>query len=203
MICANRFLSSPRLRAQTIRRTGRRLLVCTITSRLLATGYYPRCPARRPRLTLVHRRRCHRWARRHHVWVICYRVWDIHDTVSSLTNQDTSCITQMGELSCAGGRVRGTLMSMCMEQMVLPICHRKGWISLWQQKWAGGAGEHHGPPSVDTCAATKSSTLGKSQLPEQLCPGSRQYFPKQPKPLKISWRIRMWKSWIGHPKVRM
>ena len=38
------------------------------------------------------------------------------DTASSLTSQVSSCITQMDELGCLGGRIWGTLLSVCREQ---------------------------------------------------------------------------------------
>ena len=65
MMRFNRFLSSPRLRAELIRRTGRRMSVRTITRRLLEAGYHSRRPTRSPRLTIDHRRRRRQWARRH------------------------------------------------------------------------------------------------------------------------------------------
>ena len=37
------------------------------------------------------------------------------DNMSSLTSQDSSCLTEMDDLGCAGGRVRGTLMSVCRQ----------------------------------------------------------------------------------------
>ena len=49
-----------------------------------------------------------------------------------------------------------------------------GWIWQWWQKWAGCAGWHHEPASLQTCVATKSLTMDKSHLPEQLCPGPRK-----------------------------
>ena len=70
MVRTNRFISTPRLRMQMIRRFGRRMSVRTIQRRLLAAGYWSRRPARCPRLTLEHRRRRRRreWGRRHRVW---------------------------------------------------------------------------------------------------------------------------------------
>ena len=64
MLRTNRFISVPRLRMQMIRRFGRRM---SIRRRLLAARYWSRRPARCPRLTLEHRRRCHEWGRRHRV----------------------------------------------------------------------------------------------------------------------------------------
>ena len=64
----NRFISAPRLRMQMIRRFGRQMSVGTIRRWVLGTGYWSRRPARFPRLTLEHRRRCRGWGRRHIVW---------------------------------------------------------------------------------------------------------------------------------------
>ena len=36
-------------------------------------------------------------------------------TVSSLTSRDSSCIMQMNEFGCVGGRVRGTSISVCSD----------------------------------------------------------------------------------------
>ena len=68
MMRAYGFVSSPRLRAQRIRRTGRHLSVRFISRRLFNVGYYSRGPARCPWLTLVHRRRRCQWTKRHRVW---------------------------------------------------------------------------------------------------------------------------------------
>ena len=54
-MCANRFLLSPRLREQLLRRTTLRLSVCTITRHLLAAGYHSHRWGRCRRLTLVNR----------------------------------------------------------------------------------------------------------------------------------------------------
>ena len=62
-----------RLRMQMIRQVGRLMSVRTIQRRLLAAGYWLRCPAICPRLTLEHRRRRHEWERRHRVWEL--RQW--------------------------------------------------------------------------------------------------------------------------------
>ena len=66
----NHFISAPRLRMQMIRSFGRHITARTVTviNRLLAAEYRARRPARRPRLTLVLRRRCSEWDQRHRVW---------------------------------------------------------------------------------------------------------------------------------------
>ena len=66
MLRTNRFISAPCLRMQMIRRFGRRMSVRTIRRRFLAAWYWR--PARRPRLTLEHRRRRCEWGRRHRAW---------------------------------------------------------------------------------------------------------------------------------------
>ena len=68
MVRTNCFISAPRLRMQMNRRFGKRMSVGTIRRRVLAAGYWSRHPARCPRLTLEHRRRCREWGRRHKVW---------------------------------------------------------------------------------------------------------------------------------------
>ena len=76
----------------------------------------------------------------------------------------------MDELGCVGGRARGR------KQMVMSAHLSIVWAGFhYGGKWAGCAGRYHGPASVQTCSATKSFTLGKSQFPEQLCPGTRWY----------------------------
>ena len=72
MMHANRFLWSPKLRAQPICRTGRRLSVRTITLSLLAAWYHSHRLAWCPRLIYVHRRRRRQWSRCHRVWDICH-----------------------------------------------------------------------------------------------------------------------------------
>ena len=51
-----------------IRRFGWQMSVWTIRRWLLATRYWFRHPARCPRLTLEHRRRCREWGRMHRMW---------------------------------------------------------------------------------------------------------------------------------------
>ena len=116
VVCVQTCLSRLRLRAHLIRRIGRRLSVRTITLRLFAAEYHSHGPARCPKLTLEHHRRHRQWARRHCVWTAA-----TGEIVSSLTSQDSSCISQMDELGCVGGRVKSTLMSMCREQMVMSV----------------------------------------------------------------------------------
>ena len=102
------------LRAQPTRRTGHRLSVRTTTRHLLAAGYHSHRPARCPGLTLVHRLGRRQWTRRHLVWDISR--WCV-SSLSSLTSQDSSRITQVHELGCVGSRVRDTLMSVCRKQI--------------------------------------------------------------------------------------
>ena len=106
MMRANKFLLSPRLTAQLFRHTERRLSVLTIAvlQDIILAGQTD-APN----------------------WLKCIvgaavSVWepDTGDTVSSLTSQDSSCITQMDELQCVGGRVRGTFnWCVCREQIVI------------------------------------------------------------------------------------
>ena len=67
---ANRFLSSPMLTAQLIRRTWQCQSVRTITRPLLAVWNHLCRLARCPRPTLLHCRRRRQWTRRHRVWDI-------------------------------------------------------------------------------------------------------------------------------------
>ena len=87
------------------------------------------------------------------VWL--YPHWRVKIQVASHS-------TQMEELGCVGGMVRGSLMSVCMEQMVmsahLSLCGldfamaaNLSWL-CWTAPW------------------TSKYTLGKSHLPEQLYP---------------------------------
>ena len=72
MVCFNWFHSSPRLRVEFNRRIGHRISARTINRRVSTAGYSSRRPARWPRLTREHRRRCRQWARRHRDWDLRY-----------------------------------------------------------------------------------------------------------------------------------
>ena len=93
----------------------------------------------------------------------------IGDTVSSLTSPDSTCTTdgrdrvrrRQGERHI-DACMRGTDGNVGPSVIVWAGFHYGGKMG------AGCAGPHHEPASVQTCAATKSLTLGKSRLPEQL-----------------------------------
>ena len=72
MMHGARLLSSSGLKAHLFCGTERCLSVCTITRNLLAAGYHSCRPARCPKLTLVHRRSRHQWAKHHRVWDILH-----------------------------------------------------------------------------------------------------------------------------------
>ena len=112
-------------------------------------------------------------------------------------------MTQVDALGCVGGRVRGTLMFVYKELIVMSV-H----LSLNGLFHYGGKSElivlddtmnqqvyrhmlqifYHGqkPPSITILSWSKILLL-----------------PTQPGRLGISLRTRMWKSWTGHPKVRI
>ena len=135
-----------------------------------AAGYHPRRPAR-----------CHS----HILWIvgtnvsvqvtIVFETWVTRDAVSSLTSQNSSCITCMCVRKRQGERY---------------ICHYGGKSELVVLA----------APQTSKCIEvcwTKYLNLGKSYLPEQLCPEDNA-LPTQPKPLGISWRSRLWNWWIGN-----
>ena len=81
-------------------------------------------------------------------------------TVSALTSQDSSYIPQMGEPQSIGGRVRGTLISVCRKQMVISFhLPQYGLDFTMVAKLAGFVGRHHEPAREQMCTATKSLYL--------------------------------------------
>ena len=189
----NRFLSRPRLRAQLIGRTGRRLSVRIITRRLIAAGYHSRKPTRCHTLILVHLQCRHHWTSRHRAWVIA-----TGNILSPLASQDSSCITQVDELGCAAGRVKATLVSLCREQMVMLVhlsssgldftmVTKVSWL-CWMAPWTSKC--------IDVWC-NKVSYPGKEPPTRTILSWSRiMLFPTQPEPPGISWRARTWKLWI-------
>ena len=130
MVRTNRFISSPRLRMQMIRRFGRRMSVQTIRRWLLATGYWFRRPARCPRLTMEHRRRRPEWGRRHRVWDL--RQWR-HCIFSDEPSSPYTTVT-VGP-GCAVGKGRDWLMPA--SSLMIAIMVLQSWYGV-QSIMGGG-----------------------------------------------------------------
>ena len=138
MMRANRFLSSPRLGAQMIRHTGRRLWLCSITRRLPVVGHHSNRSGRCPKLTLVDRRPRQWWAKR-------YRVWDIRHSRHCIFTDGSRFKLQMDELGCVGRRVISRLIYVYREQIVMlahlasyrldfPMLAKVSWL-CWTAPW--------------------------------------------------------------------
>ena len=186
MMCAKRFLSSPRLRAQIIRRTGRRLSMHTITQCLLAAEYHSCRPARYPRLTLVF---C--WCR--HQWAIRHRVWDVRHW--------RECLHWRVKLYHRDGRVqvRGRQGERPIDVYVQGIDGKVGpsiiiWAGFW---WAA--------PWTSRCTGVWCNKVSypRQELPSWITLYSSKIMirPTHLNHKWFCWKTRTWKSWIGHPKV--
>ena len=148
----------------------RRLSVGSITQRLNAMEYHYCRPTRCPRLTLIHRLRRYQWARQHCVSVIRHWRYLIFTDESKIKLFHTT-----DGLGYVGGKMRGTLLSVCREQMVMSV-HLSSYglrFTMMARKKTGCAGWLHEPASVHTCSVAKSPTLGKIHLPEKLRPGPK------------------------------
>ena len=96
-------------------------------------------------------------------------------TVSSLASQDSDFITQTGDLGCVGGIVKGTLVIVCREQMMIHhASYGRDFTMMANVSWLCWTA------SAQTCAATKSFYLAPSQ----------NNYPTQPEPLGIVWSTR-------------
>ena len=108
----------------------------------------------------------------------------------------------MDELGCRGGRGRGTLMSVCREQMMMSVnlssyglnfnmVAKVCWTAPWTSKCTDVCCNKVSYPGQEP---TSKTTLFWSKI---------MLRPTQPEPLGISSRTRTWKWYIGRPKVRI
>ena len=116
---------------QMIRRFGRYMIARTVINRLLVAGCRFWCPARCPRLTLVHRRRRGEWGRRHRVWHLRHWRHCIFRDESrfSLCHSDGRARVRWGQ--CEG------LIDACFSQH-MEIAAHLSWSGM-QSIIAGGA----------------------------------------------------------------
>ena len=140
MVRMNRFISAPCL--QMICWFGRRMSVQTIRRRLLAAGYWSRCPARSPRLTLELRRRRHEWGGGTECGTS-----DNGDTASSVMSPGSPYTTVTGGSGCTVGKGRGWMMPA--SSLMMEVVTRQSWYGVqstmgggvswpwWMEPWTG------------------------------------------------------------------
>ena len=154
-MCVNRFLSCPRLRAQIISGTECRLPVFTIPCCGVSFLYAGTMPPSVGKTSTCSR---------HPPLATLYLHWRVKIQVASYSWMRAGAYV-------AGWETHWFLWAG--NRWYCPsICHNMDWIPLWWLRWAACDGWLH-EPSVHTCAATKSLTLGKGHISEQPCPGPK------------------------------